>query len=484
MTPDVAPTKAVAAASRQRAVVVFAVLLATFMAAMEATVVATAMPTVVTSLGGLEDYGWVGAIYLLASTVTTPLGGKLADVHGRRPVMLAGIFVFLLGSMASGLAQSMTQLIVFRGVQGIGAGAVQPISLTMIGDLYPPEKRPRIQGISGAVWGSAAMVGPLLGGLIVRVLSWRWVFFVNVPFGVLSAALIVAAFGEQVERTEHRFDVAGAAALSGAIVAVLLATSRVAPLLMLPIAAAMVVAFVMVERRAAEPILPLPLLARPVVAMSSLGGAMLGSVMTSTVMFVPLFVQAVLHGTATEAGTTVAPMLVGWPIASAASGKMLVRVGFRPMVRAGFIVVALSSVALFGLLRPGTSTWPIRAAMTTFGVGLGLANTALIIAVQDAVDWSQRGVATATTMFSRSIGGALAVGGLGAVLAAALGPGASADEVERLMNPRMAGPIEAASAQLAAGLQTGLQRVFAAIAAIAVGALIVGLMFPKATVRE
>jgi MFS family permease len=453
-------------------------------AAMEATVVATAMPTVVGSLGGLELYGWVGAIYLLASTVTIPLNGKLADVYGRKPVMLAGIFVFLLGSMLSGMSRTMVQLIAFRGVQGVGAGALQPIALTIIGDLYTPRERARIQGLFGAVWGVAAMVGPFLGGLIVRALSWRWVFYINLPFGAISAGLLVLSLREKIERKEHRFDVLGALTLSGAILALLLAAGRIAPALLFSVSIALLAAFVWVERRAPEPILPLSLLARPVIAVATLGGAILGAVMMGTLMFVPLFVQALLHGTPTEAGSTVGPMLVGWPIAATAGGRLLAKTGFRPIVRSGFIVVTASAVVLWWMLRPGASVWALRIAMTGLGAGLGLANTALLIAVQDSVDWSQRGVATATTMFSRSIGSAIAVGGLGALLAAAIGPSASSAEVERLLNPRITGGLDAAAVErLAGGLEHGLANVFLVVAVLAGVGLIVGMMFPRSKLR-
>jgi EmrB/QacA subfamily drug resistance transporter len=469
----------------RRRLTVVAVLLSAFMAAMEATVVATAMPTVVGKLGGLELYGWVGSIYLVASTVVVPLNGKLADVYGRKPVMLAGIFFFLAGSVASGLSATMTQLIVFRALQGIGAGAMQPISLTIVGDLYRPEERAKIQGVFGAVWGLAGMIGPLLGGLIVRVLSWRWVFFVNVPFGLLSGAILAAALHERVAKKEHTLDVLGAGLLAASIVSLLLGVSGGAWMLTLPSSFVLLVAFVLVEKRSREPILPLDLLTRRVLAVSSLGGVVMGSVMMSTVIYVPLYVQGVLQGSPTEAGTTVAPMLVGWPLASAASGRILPRVGYRPLVRTGFVVIAISSACLAWLLRPGGGTWPVRTAMLTFGAGLGLANTALLIAVQESVDWAQRGVATASTMFFRSIGGGVAVGALGAVLAAALGPGVSRTDLQRLMDPRVGGPLDPSLlARIAGRLEDGLARIFVVIAIIAVAGAVVAFFFPKAHVKS
>src|SRR5579859_5280551 len=292
-----------------RPLTVVGVLLAMFMSAMEATVVGTVMPTVVQKLGGIELYGWTGAVYLLAATVTMPLYGKLADLYGRKPVMMLGMAFFLAGSMASGLSRTMMQLIAFRAVQGLGAGGLQPIAMTVVGDIFRPAERARIQGVFGAVWGVAAMSGPLLGGLIVHVLSWRWVFFINVPFGVVSAVLITSFFHEPVQKKDHTLDIAGTVLLASAIVALLLGVTRVEPLIMLPLAVLLLVGFVLVELRAREPVLSVALLRRPVIGVSNTAGALVGSVMSSTVIYLPLYVQGVLGGSVTSAGAAVAPML-------------------------------------------------------------------------------------------------------------------------------------------------------------------------------
>jgi multidrug resistance protein len=439
-----------------RPLTVVAILLSLFMAAMEATVVATAMPTVVTDLGGLELYGWVSAAYMLASVVTIPLYGKLADIHGRKPVMLFGLAVFLVGSMASGLSHTMLQLIAFRAVQGVGAGALQPMALTIVGDIFRTEERARIQGVFGAVWGVAGMVGPLLGGVIVRLVSWRWVFFVNVPFGLLSAAVLAFAFRETVTKRPARLDVLGATLLGASIVSLLLGANRIAVHLTLPGAALLLLAFVAVERRTREPLLPLALLGRRVIAVSSVLGALLGAVMMVTLIYVPLFVQAVLHGSPTDAGGSVAPMLVGWPIASTLAAR-----------------------------AEPASPWALRAETAGLGVGMGLANTALLIAVQASVAWRERGIATASTMFFRTIGGALAVGALGAVLAAALPSTLAPDVVHHLLGPDAHAPGHALSpetlARVASGIQGGLARVFQAVAVMGVAAMSASLLFPRTT---
>jgi hypothetical protein len=247
-----------------RPITVAAILLAMFMSAMEATVVATAMPTVVADLHGIELYGWVGAIYMLAVTVTIPTWGKLADVWGRKPVLLVGLALFLAGSMGSGFAGSMNLLIAMRAIQGLGAGAMQPITLTIVGDIFTIEERARIQGVFGAVWGFSAMVGPLAGGLIVAALSWRWVFFINVPVGVLSALLLVLFYVESDRERGPRkpLDILGALLLSAAIVMLLLGVGGRASTITLPLCAVLAALFIFVERRADDPILPLGVLKR------------------------------------------------------------------------------------------------------------------------------------------------------------------------------------------------------------------------------
>jgi EmrB/QacA subfamily drug resistance transporter len=463
-----------------RPLTVVGVLLAMFMAAMEATVVGTAMPTVVEKLGGIEYYGWVGAVYLLTATVTMPLYGKLADLYGRKPIMLLGMAVFLAGSMASGLSRSMMQLIAFRAVQGVGAGGLQPVSITIVGDIFRPAERARIQGVFGAVWGLAAICGPLLGGVIVHLLSWRWVFYINVPFGAVSAAMIIAFFHEPIQRKNHKLDVLGTVLLAAAIVALLLGASRVVPLVMLPLAAALLAAFVQVERRATEPVLSLALLRRRIMAVSSVAGSLVGSVMSSTVMYLPLYVQAVLAGSPTQAGGAVAPMLVGWPAASALAGRLLPHTGYRPLVRVGFVVVAGASFAMAILLRRDTPLFAIGSTMFFMGVGMGLANTALLIAVQESASWEERGVATASTMFFRSIGGAVGVGALGTVVSAGMGEQVDPALLNQLLGPEHGRNLGAAVLALLSGqLQTGLWHVFDVIAVMSVAALGAGFLFPR-----
>lgn len=462
-----------------RPLTVVALLLAMFMAAMEATVVATAMPTVVADLGGLELYGWVGAVYMVANTVSIPLYGKLADLHGRRPILLLGLALFVSGSIASGLSASMFQLIAFRAIQGLGAGAMQPIALTVVGDLYRADERARVQGLFGAVWGFSGIAGPMLGSLIVDLWSWHWVFFVNVPFGILTAALLLVAYHERVAREARELDLFGALTLSFAILCILACASGVWPLLTGAAGALGLAAFIAVERRAREPVLPLSLMRRRIIATGSVSGALLGAVMMATLNYVPLFIQGVLGGTPAQAGSAITPMLVGWPLAASFSGRLLIRTGYRPLIRAGSAVVFAAAGLLVWFTVRGASLNELRVTMGLLGVGLGLANTALIIAVQESVDWAERGVATASSMFFRTIGGALAVGGLGALLAKALGPGVPAPLLNQLLQAHGRDLLPSQVHAISRALGGGLGQVFVATLWIAAAGLVAALLFPN-----
>lgn len=466
-----------------RPLTLVALILSIFMAAMEMTVISTAMPTVVGDLGGIHLYAWVFTAYLLASTVMVPLFGKMSDLYGRKPILLAGISIFLVGSLGSGLASSMLQLVIFRAIQGIGAGAMQPVVLTVIGDIYTLEERAKVQGFVGAIWGFSGLVGPLLGGYIVKWLSWHWVFFINLPVGLLSMGMLFLFLHENVERHEQPLDVAGATLLSAGILCLLAGAGGIGlgpwPLLA---AAAFLVAFVFVERRAVDPILPIDLFQDRVIALSSAAGALIGAAMMATVTYVPLFVQGILDGSPTDAGRAITPMVVGWPIASTVSGRLIPKTGFRPMIRVGLALAAFSGVAVAWLIEPGVSMLAIQVVMFTFGAGLGFANTALLLAVQTRVDWRRRGVATASTMFFRTIGGTLAVGALGGLLAATLSsePGVPADAADALLGPEHGASLEPALLKLlSASLARGLHLNFQVVAVLACLSFAVALAFPK-----
>lgn len=471
-----------------RAFTVVGLILALAMGALEATVVSTAMPTVIGDLGGIRYYAWIAGAYLLASSVTVPIYGKLADIYGRKPILLFGIAMFLFGSAASGAAQSMGQLILFRAIQGLGAGSMQPMAITIVGDIFDLEERAKMQGLFGAAWGIFGLTGPMIGGLIVHHLSWRWVFYINLPFGVAAAAIVITQLHEQIEKKPHTLDFLGAGLLSGTVVALLLAASRLGAtttVLCVVLAVGLLGAFLAVERSAKEPLLPLPLFARPVMAVSSLTGAIIGAAMIATLTYVPLFVQGVLRGSPTAAGTAITPMVVGWPIASAIAGRLLPRVGFRPLIRVGLGATALAGIAL-ALFGETQGLMGLRFISAAFGLGMGFANTALLLAVQTSVSWEQRGIATASTMFFRTIGGTLAVGVMGGVINARLmaDPSIPEDAASRVLSREGAASIPPEIiARLGDALAGGLGTVFWIIAGMSVVAFVTSLWFPHLPTR-
>lgn len=464
--------------SGNRRLTIVALLLATFMAAMEATVVATAMPTVVADLGGIALYGWVGSAYLLASTVTVPLFGKLADTYGRRPILLGGIAVFLTGSIACGMAQSIGMLIVARAFQGIGAGGIQPISMTVIGDLYRVEERGRVQGLFGAVWGVSGVVGPLLGGLIVKVLSWHWVFWINVPFGIASVFVLLSAYRELPrESGPVSIDWLGALLLTCGSLTLLFGAGGTQTAWMLGATVLLFGLFALVERRAKAPIVPFAMMAQRHVLVATVASVLSGAAMMGSLIYLPLYVQGVLDGSPTEAGSVITPMLVGWPLTSALSARFIVKSGFRAPVWAGGGLIAVATAALYVSLSFSLGRVPIGVCMFLFGCGMGLMTSALIIALQASVTSRERGVVTAINMFARSIGGALGVGALGALFAARLATHLDPARVEALLSPTRATTIH--DDAVANALDASILPVFLTLAiASAINAAVV-LFYPK-----
>lgn len=469
-----------------RPLVVLALMLSMAMAAMEMTIVSTAMPTIVGELGGLSLYAWVAAVYLLTSTVTVPLYGKLADLLGRKPVMIAGIAIFLVGSIGCGLAHTMPVLIVFRGIQGLGAGAMQPLAMTIIGDLFDIRERARVQPWFGAVWGVAGLVGPLLGGILVKYLSWPSVFWINIPVGIAAMGVLSFALVEDVKPRKAKLDLLGAALLTGTVVAILLAAENVWPVPLAVAAGVMLLAFIQVERRAPEPIVPLDLFTNRVLGLANALCGIIGGIMFAVAMFVPLWVQAVAKGSPTEAGSSIAPMMVGWPIAAFFSGRLLPRLGYRPLVLFGVVLLGLASVALPFAATTGASPWALRAVATAMGIGMGAASTALIIVAQSTVPWEKRGVATAASMFCRTIGGTLAVGILGAVLAQVVSREANVgpEVMQSLLVHGSKATVSAADSALAQAIGGGLGLVFWAIAGLGVVGAIAGVFFPAVPAED
>ena len=404
--------------------IIIALMLGTALTALDTTIVGTAMPSIVGKLGGITLYSWVFSIYLLTSTTTIPIYGKLADLYGRRPLFLFGTTLFLIGSAASGAAQSMEQLILFRAIQGLGAGAVQPIVLTIIGDIFSLQERAKVQGLFSGVWGLASVVGPLAGGLIVDHFSWRWVFFINIPFGLISMVLLMLTLRESIERKKHHLDYVGTLTLTGCVVALLFAllqggtTWAWISYQSIGLFAASIVLFVLflrTEQRAAEPILPLTLFKSRIITISSMGAVVLGVLMFGVTSYIPLFVQGVKGGSATSAGITLGPLLLAWPIAATLSGSIVIRYGYRITAVFGMLSSTIG-VAMTMLFNAQTSLAFIIVAMVLIGTGLGFVSTVFIFSVQNAVPWNVRGVATASNQFFRTMGGTVGVAIMGTIL--------------------------------------------------------------------
>jgi EmrB/QacA subfamily drug resistance transporter len=476
--PEPVPTRRHHALARrigmtpEQFVVAAGIMSALAVAALDGTVVSTAMPTIIGNLGGLSEYSWVFSAYLLASTVTVPLYARLADMYGRKPIFMAGLALFIGGSMMCGFASSMTLLILFRTIQGLGAGAVQPISFTILGDVFESEQRAKIQGLFSGVWGAAAVVGPAIGSIVTTTVGWRWVFFVNAPVGLLAAVLIGRFLHERMEHHRHRLDLVGAGMLTLGLVSLLFAATEGGQLWgwtspvtlgLVTAAVALLVMFVVFERRIAEPLIDLGLLRVPVIGAGLAIGGLSGVVMFSLSTYVPPLVQGVMGGNALQAGVAVAAMSIGWPIGSIAGGRALLRFGARPTVLVGTSMLVLGTLVVTQAIRPGTLGGGLLVAAlgeAITGLGMGLSSTTILVMVQAAVPWQRRAVATGLVQFSRTIGGAVGVGLLGGIVTAAVG-GSSAiilDPIGRNFIP---------AAQLAAmrsSLSGGLEWVFIIVA--------------------
>lgn len=417
---------------RARRRVLVAVMLAIFLAAIESTVVALAMPTVVASLGGLHVYSWVFSGYLLTQTVTMPLWGRFSDLYGRRPVYLVGLATFLAGSALSGTAQTMTQLIVFRMVQGLGAGSLLTLGYTIIGELFGLERRARLQGYLSGVWGVASMIGPPVGGLLTDHLSWRWVFFMNLPFGVVAMALVATALSSE-PRPGRRpaIDWWGVASFTTGVALVMLALaeagreaswSSAGVLGLLAAGAVALAAFAAVERRAAEPIVPLGLFASRMLVAAVLTRSLAAMAMFGALAFVPLFVQSVTGASATRSGAVLVPFVLGWVALSALSARLVLRVGYRGVVMTG-VACLTGSFLLLARWDAGLGLAGAMRDVLLAGVGMGLVIVPLLIAVQSAVPRSSLGLATSVIQFFMSVGGAVGVSVMGTVMAQRLAAG-------------------------------------------------------------
>ncbi|MVU81730.1 MFS transporter [Nocardia sp. ET3-3] len=404
-------------------------MLSTSLVALDSTIIATAVLTITDQLGGFAQFPWLFSIYLLAQAVTVPIYGKLADMVGRKPVMLFGIGVFAVGSLLCGLATSMIGLIAFRAVQGIGAGAVSPISMTIAGDIYTVQERAKVQAYLASVWAASSVLGPLLGGVFSEYISWRWIFLINLPLAALAAWMILRKFTESAPRQSHRIDYLGAGLLTvgaGALILALLeggqawAWNSPASLALFAGGAIVLAGFALVERRAANPILPLWVFHRRIVVASSLASLLVGAILLGLTSYVPTFAQGVLGSGALLAGLTAGALTLGWPVTASQAGKVYLRIGFRSTALIGSVLAVLGAASLL-LVDEDSTLLQVAIGCFVVGMGMGLVASPTLIAAQASAEWSERGVVTATNIFARSIGSAVGVAVFGALVNARLG---------------------------------------------------------------
>jgi EmrB/QacA subfamily drug resistance transporter len=410
---------------QRRGLVVAALMLTTGLAAIDATIVATAVPQIVHELGGFTEFPWLFSLYLLTQAVLVPIYGRLADIFGRKPMLLFGIGIFLVASILCALAWSMVALIAFRGLQGIGAGAIIPMTTTIVADLYEPAERGRIQGYISSVWGVTAIIGPTLGGLFAQYWTWRGIFWINLPVGIAALWMLQLHLRERVAPRRHRIDVGGAAVLTVALSALILGLleggvswrwSSPQSVALFAVAFALLVAFVPIERRAAEPILPLWVFRPRILASTNLAGFVIGAILIGLTSYVPTFAQRVVGVGAVVAGLAMGAMTIGWPIAATASPRIYMRLGYRRTALVGG-TFATAGCLLFALfVQQDSGIWRVAVASFVTGVGLGFSSVSTVVAAQSVVGWERRGLVTGTNMFIRSLGSAVGVAAFGSIV--------------------------------------------------------------------
>lgn len=481
---DDAPQSIRETVSRGRLIFILAsVMLGMLLAALDQTIVGTAMPRVIADLNGLEHYAWVFTAYMLASTVTVPIYGKLSDIYGRRPFFIGGMLIFLLGSALSGLAESMTQLIIFRAIQGLGAGAMMPIAIALIGDIFPPAERAKWQGLIMAVFGLATVVGPALGGWLTDNFGWPWVFYVNMPVGVVAVVAAYFALPKRYLETRHQIDYWGAATLIAGTVPLLLAFSWAGSQYswgsaqivgLLSLAVVMLAAFIVIEMRVPEPIINPALFKNSIFTISVIASFLTAVGMFGAIMYLPLFLQGVIGESAAGSGAAMTPMMLGFIVSSIVGGQILARTGrYKVVALVGFAVGALGMFLLSRMTADASSGLVVRN-MVIVGLGIGVSMSLFTIIVQNAFPQRMLGQVTASLQFFRSIGGTIGIAVLGTVMtnrfqsafdanvSPQLTQSLTAQQVEQLRNPQALLEPEATSSiqDMLAGLGGNTQQLY------------------------
>lgn len=486
MTKGPPPNKPLFAPNDRRNVVLAACMMATFMAAVENTIVATAMPTIVGDLGDFHLFTWVFAAYMLTQAVSVPVYGRLADLYGRKRMFFLGAGLFLIGSTLCGFARGMPSLIAFRFIQGIGAGAVQPIAYTIVADIYTPTERARIQGLLSGVFGVAAIIGPTLGGVLVQHASWSFIFWINLPIGAVAIAMLAIYFHEPPKGRTHQIDYLGALLLmvsAGAVMTALVQIGSLGRWIVLACGMFGVVAFVALlahERKVAEPVLPLKLWRTPAIALCNFSSFGMGAIVIGVSGFLPTYVQGVMGYSPTIAGVAFAGTSVAWAVASFAAATVLIRTSFRVSAIIGAAGIVLGSAILIAMTPSSGPVWAGIGASVT-GIGLGFCNVTYLVAVQSAAAKSERGAATSSNLFMRIVGQSVGAAVFGAVInvGIAIYDPQLAHVAERLMDPAVRGTFGAEDlAHLTATLALALRNVYILSAVIGVAMLLIGRKLP------
>jgi len=480
-----------------RPIILASVMLGMFLSAIEATIVATAMPSIVADLEHFSLYSWVFSAYLLSSSATVLLFGKLADIYGRKPIYTIGMLVFLAGSVFAASTNSMVMLIVARFIQGIGAGAIMPIATTIVGDIYSKEERAKVQGYLSSVWGISAIIGPLIGAFFVDFLSWRYVFWMNIPLGLVSMVGIMVYLKEDFKREKLSIDFVGTLSMVVGISTLmyLLVETGVSIPWHSPLFYSLVflvlisfLLFLRQNRQQKTSIIPLEIWSYPMIKVANVATLLTGMIMVAVSSYLPTFVQGVMGQSALIAGFTLTTMSIGWPLAATIGGRLLLVIGYRLTSIIGGIFLIIGS--LLFLFLPSMKSIVLASTGSFFiGIGMGLTSTAFIVAIQTTVAWQERGSATASNTFMRSIGSAIGVALLGGILnnrimqqidEATLSNSVSLNDVDKLLSAESIVTLsDKAIEVLQTGLQSGLQFVYAGITLLAVLSLIVILFLPK-----
>ncbi|MGN7860202.1 MFS transporter [Microbacterium sp. 22303] len=419
-----------------RGPVLLSLMLAMGLIAMDATILATAVPSVVRDLGSYQQFPWLFSIYLLAQAVSVPIYSKLADTVGRKPIVLFGIALFLVGSILCGLAWSMTSLILFRLVQGLGAGAVGPMVATIVGDIYTLSERAVVQGYIASVWALSSVIGPALGGLFAQFDAWRLIFFINIPLCLIAGWMLVRHFHEQIDKHRHRIDYLGAGLLTIGLTGIILgileggnawAWLSVPSLVCFVGGALALVAFALVERRAAEPIIDLRLISRRLILTTTLASLAIGALLTGITSFAPAYLQGAIAVPPLLAGLAVAALTLGWPLSAANAGRLYLRHGFRFTALIGASIAVLAAIGL-ALIGPYPNAYTLAAVAFVIGFGLGWTAAPTLIVAQASVGWGERGAVTGMNTFARSAGSAVGVAVFGAISNAIIASGGGSED--------------------------------------------------------